>query len=166
MRTVSLTFREAMNSSQTGEVPIVLITINHPQLVAPIRLTSDPTQVYSYEPLQYGTVSRGMEFFFYPFNIKLPDDAEERAPSAQIQIENVSRLLVETIRSTTTPATVKLELVLSSSPNAVEIEWPDFMLTAVTYNDRVMTLNLAIDALVDVPYPSGSFDPASFPGLF
>lgn len=167
MRTLSLTMRQAMAAQETGQVVIVLLTISHPIMGgASFRVSSDPTQKFSDAPLEYGTISRGNSFIFLPFSITLPDDASERAPATQIQIENVTRQLVELIRSVSSRATVRIELVLASSPNIVEVAFPQFDLGSVSYNADTVTLELTMDSMTSEPYPSGTFDPSSFPALF
>lgn len=165
-RTVSLTFRGAMNSQESADVVIVLLTISHPSYAEPLRLSSDPTTRLSETPLQYGTVSRGDTYLFCPFSASLPDDVGERAPTARLMLENVSRDLVTLIRSIPSPASATIELVLASSPDAVEIEYPAFQVRNASYNANVLTLELSIDALTDEPFPAGTFNPSSFPGLF
>ena len=142
------------------------MTINHPSLPSPIRLSSDPTQLISESPLEYGTISNGQIFLFHPFSISLPDDVGEKAPTSQIQIENVSRKLISLIRSAESKATVDIDLVLASSPNAIEISFPRFDLNRAPYNADTITLELSMDSLTSEPYPSGTFSPAAFPSLF
>ena len=166
MRTISLTMRRALAVQDSGEVAIVLLTISHPMLPTPIRVSSDPTRKFSDTPLTYGTISRGLQYTFLPFSVSLPDDVGERAPAAQIQIENVTRSLVELIRSVSTRATVRLDLVLASSPDTVEVAFPQFDLGSASYNADTVTLELAMDSMTSEPYPAGTFDPASFPALF
>lgn len=165
-RTVSLTMRQAMNAQETGEVAVILLTITHPDLATPIRLSSDPTTRISTDPLLYGTVSRGQTYYFLPFSAILPDDKDEAPPSARIIIDNIDRELIRLIRSTSTPAAVTLEMVLASAPDSVEIMFPELDLVSADYDAQSVTISLAIDALLTEPYPSGTFDPASFPGLF
>jgi hypothetical protein len=43
VRVLSLNFRKALYAQESGEVPIFLLTITHPSLAAPIRLSTDPT---------------------------------------------------------------------------------------------------------------------------
>lgn len=166
-RTVSLTMRSAMNAEQTGQVPVVLLTIVHPDLVdGPIRLSSDPTQRLSTDPLMYGTISRTNPYIFLPFSAILPDDKEESPPQARLVIDNVDREMISLLRSTSTPAQVTLEMVLASSPNVVEIMFPALDLVSADYDANSITISLAIDALMTEPYPVGSIDPRSFAGLF
>lgn len=165
-RPVSLTLREAMNAQETTEVPVVLVTLHHPSFDEPLYLSSDPTSRLSVEPLAYGTSSRGNAFIFCPMDVALPDDLGERAPSAKFMVENVSRKIVELIRGIASPGTAKVELVLASSPDSVEIEYPDLQVVSAQYNANIITIEMSIDALTDEPFPAGNFDPSGFPGLF
>ncbi|ODT22213.1 MAG: hypothetical protein ABS35_15285 [Kaistia sp. SCN 65-12] len=165
-RSVSITLREAMNSQETGEVMVGLLTISHPAFLTPLRLSSDPTERLSDEPLTYGTTSRGETYTFCPMVVSLPDDLGERAPAARFMVENVSRKIVEQIRAIISPGTANLELVLASSPDSVEIGYPEFQVSRAQYNANVITLEVSIDALTDEPYPAETFNPSGFPGLF
>ncbi|MBE1208103.1 DUF1833 family protein [Aminobacter carboxidus] len=165
-RVVSMTMRQAMNAQETGEIMVGLLTITHPSFPTPLLLSSDPTERLSDEPLTYGTSSRGDTYTFCPMVVSLPDDLGERAPTARLMIENVSRQIVEKIRGIANPGLGKLELVLASSPDDVEIGYPDFEIVRAQYNANVITLELSIDALTDEPYPAETFNPSGFPGLF
>lgn len=165
-RTISLTFRTAMNAEETGEVPVLLLTITHEDLPSPIRLSSDPTARLSTDPLLYGTVSRGNQFLFLPFSAILPDDKDESPPQARLVIDNVDRQMIPVLRSTSTPAKVMMEMVLASSPNAVEIQFPELDLVSADYDAQSITISLQVDALMTEPYPADSLTPSYFPGLY
>ncbi|MCA0278443.1 MAG: DUF1833 domain-containing protein [Proteobacteria bacterium] len=165
-RPVSMTLREAMNAQETAEIPVVLVSLQHPSFATPLFLSSDPTERLSVEPLSYGTISRGNTYVFCPMDVALPDDLGERAPSAKFMVENVSRKIVELIRGLASPGIAKIELVLASSPDSVEIEYPEFKIVGAQYNANIITLEMSIDALTDEPFPAGNFDPSGFPGLF
>lgn len=166
MRSLSLTMRRAISGSESGEIAVVLLTISHPSLAEPIRLSSDPTARISDVPLRYGTISRSQTYTFFPFVFQWPDDVGERAPVATIQLENVSRELIALIRSADSRATVSMELVLASSPSIVEQACPIFDLNNVSYNADTISLELSMDSYSTEPYPAGRFNPAGFPGLF
>ena len=80
-----------MNAQETGEVPVFLFTVSHPNLGSPLRFSSDPTQLHTDTPLVYKTVSRGLTFFYMPISAVLPDDKDESPPSAKITLDNVNR---------------------------------------------------------------------------
>lgn len=164
-RTLSLAMREAMNSQETGECAVVLLTLEHPSFAEPLLLSSDPTERLSEDPLSYGTVSRGETYVFCPMGVSLPDDLGERAPAARLMVENVSRELVAVLRGLSSPGTARVEIVLASSPDDVEIEYPAFDIVRAQYNANTITLELSIDALTEEPYPAGAFNPSGFPGL-
>lgn len=166
MRSVSLTLTEALTAQESGEVPVVLMTFEHQDFAGPLRLSSDPTTRLSEEPLQYGTVSDSETYIFCPMSIQLPDDMDERAPTARLSIENVSRELVAMVRSITTPGTCRIVLVLASDPDTIEVEYPILDLRGVQYNADTLTVELGLDALDTEPFGSGAFVPSYFGGLF
>ena len=61
---------------------------------------------------------------------------------------------------------MKIEAVLASAPDDVEMNWPALDMSNLTYDAMTLQFDLTMDALVTEPFPSGSFSPASFPGLF
>lgn len=165
-RTVSTTLHTALNAEETGEVPIILLTIDHPDLAEPFYLSSDPTTRLDTIAPAYGTVSRGETYLFVPFSLVLPDDKTDAPPVAQISIDNVDRALIPILRSTSTPATVVIEVVLASAPDTVEFDTPELDLVAADYNAESITITLMQNALQTEPFPADLISPSNFPGLF
>jgi len=165
-RTISATLRSALYAEETGEVPIVLLTITHPLSASPAYVSSDPTQRITTDPLVYGTVSRGNQFLFVPFSIALPDDKNEAPPRAQIILDNVGRGFIPLLRSAVTPAKITIEVVLASSPNVVEVQVPQLDLVGADYDANSVTMTLAQYALQNEPFPADLITPSNFPGLF
>jgi len=167
MRTLSLTFRQAMFAQESGEVAVFLLTISHPSLVdGPIRLSSDPTSRLSTDPLSYGTVSRGETFLFVGMEIALPDEQEKSPPATKMIISNVDRSIIPLVRSINSPAQVKMEGLLVSDLATVEFTVPQLDIINVNYDAGQLTFDLAMDALAIEPYPYLTFSPAVFPGLY
>jgi hypothetical protein len=166
MRVLSLNFREALFGQESGEVPIFLLTITHPDLDAPVYLTTDPTERLGTDPLRYGTISRGNTYLYAGVDVTLPDEQDKSPPASKLTIANVTRDLVPLARSINTPAQVMIEAVLASAPDIVESSWPGFDMSNLTYDATSLQFDLTVDALVTEPYPGGSFSPANFPGLF
>ena len=172
MRTLSLTFRRSHTDEMSGEIDVMLVTIAHPDLVGlghadgKIRLSSDPTERFSVDPLRYGTTSRSQEFEFLPFAWRIPEDGEEAQPTIPLAIANFSQDLVALLRSTTEPALVTCEVVAASAPDVVEIAFPEFDLTSVQGDTALLTITLSIDMLSNEPVPADTVSPAYFPGLF
>ena len=170
MLNVSLNFRQAAYAQETGRVIIALFTIDHESLSEPIRLSSDPTQrldEYSTDQdIVYGTVSRGEKYIFYPMRLKLPDETDEGMGEITIEIDNVHRTLMETIRNIFTPPAVNTEIVMDNTPDVVEAQWPEFLLTNINYNASVISGTLRADMLEKEPFPMGTFNPSYFPSVF
>jgi uncharacterized protein DUF1833 len=165
-RTVSLNMRQAMNAATTDEVPVILTTISHPTLATPIRFSTDNTTRIITTPLTYATISRGQSFIFVPMSVILPDDKHEAPPQARLVVDNINREMIRTVRSTSLPAVVQMEMVMSGTPNSVEIDFPDMDLVACDYDQFQMTLTLEINSLQNEPIPAGTFNPSGFPALF
>ena len=155
-RNVSNLVKQAINAQETGEVFIVLLTIDHPDLAEPMRLSSDAVD----------TVSRSNTYVAFPFDISLPNDQADRPPRAGLRIDNVDRQIVQTLRTITSAPTVLMEVVLGSDPDTVEASWPDFQLLDADYDHLVVAGELGQELFLNEPWPGRSFTPADFPGLF
>lgn len=170
MTMVSLNFRQAAYAQETGRIPICLITIDHESLSEPILLSTDPTQriesLTTDTDVIYGTVSRSENYLFFPVRLRLPDDKDSGLGQMTLEIDNVHRVYTQTIRALFTPPTVKVEVVMDNTPDVVEVQWPQFSMTNITYNASIISGTLTADLLEKEPFPSGIFSPAYFPGIF
>lgn len=167
-RSLSLDLLNAMYAERTGEVVICLLEINHPSFDAPYYLSSNATERVSVAPLTYKTVSNGIDYIYCPFSIQPPDDNEEQAPTTRFSVENVTRLIVGEIRSLDPRlgrATATIKLVTASDPDFIEVEYPEFDIYHAGFNENAVVIEARIDALMDIPYPAHTFNPAWFPGL-
>lgn len=165
MRTLSAAARQAIYAQETGQAFIWLLTIVHPNMTDPIRLSSDPTQTLPVANT-YGTVSRGQEYVFLPFTLTLPNEDDTGVCRAQISIDNVDRRMVQAVRTADRALEITLEMVLSSTPDTVEIEYSDFRLEQVSYNALTISGDLTLEYYELEPFPKLRFTPNSFPGMF
>lgn len=173
-RSLSVNFREAINAQEDGRVAIFLLTVEHDDLdspSSPLRFSGDPTERVSDVPLVYKTVSRGEDYIYLPMEIVLPDEREGSAPHAQIRISNVNRAVLPMVRSVTTPARAKIELLFydgesPSSLDDVEIETPWLDIISIRNQAQELSLDLTLNSMTAEMLPTDSFDPAAFPGLF
>ena len=164
-RSLSLNFRQAINAEESGEVAIFLMTITHEDLDEPILLSTDPTERVTDVPLVYKTVSRGEDYIYVPMQVVIPDERENAPPHAQFRICNVTRELIEFVRSTTIPAQAKLELVLASDLDEVEVESPWLDIISVANSARDLTFDMTLNSMAAEQWPTDSMDPSSFPSL-
>ncbi len=116
--------------------------------------------------VMYGVVSRSKNYIFLPLEITLPQEDEAQAPRCSIVIRDVTRYLIPVIRELKEPPKVKLELVLSTTPNVVEVSFDGFYVTNFTYNRDQVTCELQMVNYEREPFPVHSFNPSTFPGLF
>jgi hypothetical protein len=162
VRSVSLNWRQALFSQQSGEVALFLLTVTHPLLTTPIRLSTDPTQEITTDV--YGTVSRGHNYLFVGMELALPDETDGAAPSTKLIISNVDRSIMPAVRSINSPAQVKMEGLLASDTETVEFTVPQLDINSVQYDAGQLTFELAMDAYATEEYPALSFNAVNFPG--
>ncbi len=172
MRRLSLNARLAQDAPASSEVEVALFLIEHPDLDAPIRLSTDNTERLSADPLFYGTRStwRGANPLTEPYlwivaSAVLPGDDEEAPASAQVVIENLDSDLVALLRSFTAPAAVSIGVVLADTPDVVEAEWTGLQLTAAEITIGEIVLTLSRDEVELEPFPPGRMTRLNFPGL-
>jgi uncharacterized protein DUF1833 len=166
MRILSLNFREALFAQEASEVPILLLTITHPALAAPIRLSTDATTRLTTDPLTYGTTSRSNTFLYAGIDVTLPDEQDKTPPASKLTIQNVTRDLIPLARSVSSPPSVKIEAVLASALDSVEMTWPVMDMSNLTADMTTLQFDLTMDSLTTEPFPAGTFNPADFPALF
>ncbi|MBZ4022202.1 hypothetical protein CKO11_06995 [Rhodobacter sp. TJ_12] len=170
---LSLNARLAQDSPVSAEIEVVLIEITHPDLEAPIRLSTDNTARVSEEPLMYGTRStwRGADpdadpYLWIVASAVLPDDAEDAPAQAQLVLENLDARMIELLRSFTSQPTVALAVVLADTPDLIEAEWHGLRLTVAEGTSAEITLALSRDEIELEHFPSGRMTRQRFPGLW
>lgn len=165
--TISLNFRTQLYLQESDEVPIMLVTLKHPDTTETIRISGDNTQVLDTEPeMVWGTVSRGLTYTYRPLSLRLPTDVQDRPPRMQLMVENVTGAMVAFCASMIQRGTCDLDIVAASSPNTVQIPFPLFDLRGFTRNSDIITFDIGLDAAEDEPIPAGLFTPSGFPGVF
>ena len=150
-------YQEVINATGADEAPHILLEISHPGLTEPARLINDTQDL----------PSNGQLFVGIPFQIVLPDDLEEGAPRATLQIDNVGRELTQWVESSGggEDATVRIMQVLRSAPDV--IEWEVTMsLSNVHMTMAVVSGTLTYDDLLNRPSVTVLFRPETAPGLF
>lgn len=172
-RRVSLNARQALIDPVSAEIDVVLIEITHPDLDAPIRLSTDNTERISDEPLIYGTRStwRGADPATDPYlwiiaSAVLPDDADDAPAQAQIVLENLDAQLTEVLRSYTDMATVAIAVVEAATPSLIEAEWHGMLLSNAEGTSAEITLSLSRDEIELEHFPAGRMTRQKFPGLW
>lgn len=174
MRRLSLNKRRSLDDQNTDEIDVFLIYITHPELDVPIRLTTDPTERLSLEPLAFGTRSNwlGSNTVTQPFQFVIadalfPSDIADTPAEAQIALQIVDQSMVEAVRSFTDKATMHMAHVLASSPSLIEAEWRDLLLNSaeIQFKAGEIVLSFSRDDVEEEPHAAETFSKLYFPGL-
>lgn len=172
MRRVSLNARLAQDAEATDEIYVALFYISHPDLAAPIRLSTDNTERLSEEPLMYGTRSTWMgsnpatePFLFVAVSTLLPSDLEDVPPAGSIIIENIDNEIARLLRSFTDLATISMAVVLADSPNLIEAQWTDMNILSADIDAGEAMITFSREDITNEYFPSGRMTRDRFPGL-
>lgn len=156
-RSLSAALKREMMAAESGTAAVLLLTITHASLAAPIRLTSAGQNV----------TSRGDLFLAMPFDINLPRASDEAPPTVQLTVCAVDRTIIQAVRSLSGDrARIALELVHSPDLDHVEIGPLEFDLLDVSYDALVITAQLGYEDLLNEPFPKDIFGPTTTPGIF
>ena len=134
---------------------LVLVTLDHPDLEAPLRFSSDAVQ----------TISQGSVFAPMAFQITLPDDVEARAPRAQLRVDNTSQEIIAALRGLVDPLAVTLQIVRAGDPDVIEREWSGLEWRASTYDLAFVSGGLGVEDMASEEFPYETFD-GRFAGLW
>lgn len=163
----------ARMAPSTDKVEVALLTIEHASLAAPVRLSTDPTERLSADPLMYGTRSSWMgadpvsdPYLFVLASAEVPGDQEDSPAAATIVLENVDNRISAQLRSVTSRATVHMAVVYSDSPDLIEAEWRDMRLISADGNAAEVTLMISREPIEEESCPCDRMTRDRFPGLF
>ena len=136
---------------------IVLLTIEHPELGAPILVARNA--------VGNDITSLGRTFQAFPFDIELATDTDQ-APQARLTIMNVDRRIGRAVRVIKTPATVHFECILASTPDSIEKSYRRFKLRNVRVNALEVSGTLSQFDGSREPWPYQRVTPSEFPAIF
>ena len=137
-RTLSGTSLAALLAQQTDEPFVVLLTIQG--VVETWYLTNNSVDTI---------VPAGNTFIHMPFDIILPDNVDGKSPHSTLTIQNVSRMLIEELRTYKTPLNVTIQVVRAKDPTDVLASWGDFQMRQVSYNAMTVQGQLSRDIFLN-----------------
>lgn len=153
--TFSGTALAELTAQETDSVWTVLLIVEHPDLDAPLRFTSD----------NVNTTSGGEVYIPFAFSITFPDQAEGRSPKASIVIDNTSQEVISTLSLVATMPVVTARIVRSVDPDTVLREFGGMRLVAVPHNLDDIQAQLMPAPLEEERFPYYRFD-KRFPGIW
>ena len=155
-RAMSNFARENMLSTSSDEAFLVLVTIRHAATGTLLRAVNNTEQI----------ISRGDTFEPYPFSFILPQETGEGIGVATFEIDNVDLVLIDMLRSAVTAPRVDIEIILGSLPDVVEIGIYDLALREVSWDASVIRGKLLNEDLLSTGFPSYSYVPTEWQGIF
>lgn len=156
MRSLSPELLAQLYSQESSDPFLTLLTLTHASFVSPIRLVNNQKDI----------VSRGDTYQSFPVKITLPADDGESAREISMEFDNVSLELLNEIRSVNDNIDVKLEMVLASIPNIVQISIEELKIQSVSYNKSRISAKLYLDNFLNTALSSERYQPSNFPGIF
>lgn len=140
---------------ESSDPLLMLVTLSDPSF-GEIRLVNNIDDIES----------RGQTYTGFPMEIRPPSDDGESSREVAIEFDNVSLELIGELRSITSPIEVKIETVLASDPDTVQMEYSELKMRNLTYNKQRISARLFLDNFLYTEMTSESYTPSEWPGLF
>lgn len=154
--TVAPEARKAAYSGLTDEAFLTLLTIDHPNLAAPIRVVNNMVNI----------TSRGDIYQAFPFSIALPTEVTARTATATLTISAIDQQIMNAIRSVDSPPTITAEPIRASDPDTVDRVYIMEVAGVQSPDPSTVTLTLIYDSTFYDRYPNPTFGVDGFPGLY
>ncbi len=134
-----------------------LMVIEHASFASPVRIVNDTRD----------WVIAGNTYVALPFGIKLPTQAQQENPRAQIRIDNVGRELTAAIEGLPVGASLiaTLQVVSRATPAVVDYEFIA-QLSGINITPTLVTANMGPDDTMRQTAVRIRFDPVNAPALF
>jgi hypothetical protein len=147
-------FKGNILGQYSSDPVLALLEISHPELAETIRVVDNGEDI----------TSNGNVFQAFPFELQLPGDLEGE-PKAQIEIANVTRLIGDALDAITTPANVRISLILASDPDTLQLDWINFELRDASWNALVVQASIIIRQFGREPAVKVRVAPGNFQNL-
>lgn len=155
-RTLSPLAIRAALALETNAAFLVLVTFTDPVDGTKYRVVCNTEDV----------VSRGETFTACYFNFIMPPDDDEAPKGVSLSIDNVDLGLISMLRKVIVPIGCLIEVVVSQSPDTVEIALTELVMREVDWDESTVTGKLISDDPLNLLYPAHIYEPRTFPGIF
>lgn len=153
---LSETAVRSINASETGEVWLVLLTIDEASFDQPIRVVNAGADI----------ISRLQTYVDTPVGVALPSQGTESPPRVELTLDAIDQTMARAFEAATPPVSCTLEVVLASDPDTVELGPIPLQVYHVNWDAMTVTGDLGFERLLDAPYPAHTISPADYPGVF
>lgn len=157
-RTLSSAALAALLAQQTEKVFLTLLDISHSGFASTFHFVDNPVSITSnsttYEP--------------FPFALTLPEDTAERAPVARLVVGNVTREIMDEIRSVNGNERIQVDfhVIMTSEPNTYLATFSGYELHNIGFDALTVQGELILGDFLSEPFPPDRFTPNLFPALF
>lgn len=157
--TLADAIREAYTVAPVDAIIYHTLTFNHPDFTVPARV------VYGYEDI----TAAGEDFIAMPFTFQLPEVSGDGPPQLKITIDNVSRVLLESIEKAA-ESSKQIEVVYRAFLNT-DLTQPQnnpplrLTLSSITCNVQTITAVATLANFVNKKWPRVVYTDNLFPGL-
>lgn len=155
-RPLSSTALQALFAQDTEQAFLLLVKFFSPQTSETYRCALNTEDV----------LSNGFNFVATYFEVSLPEISDAAPAGCQISVDNVDRRLVGMLRAITQPLQVTLQVVLSGTPDVVEMEYTDLILREATWDVSKIHGKLVSEDPLNQVFPGHLYEPRTFEGLF
>lgn len=156
MRTMTPEALASLYNSRTDLAWLILVTIDHADLDAPLRLVNNTEDI----------VSNLNTYVHFPFEMSLPTEFDDRPPSVSFRIDAVDQRIVQALRQLNSAPTVTLDIINTDDLDEVVMGPVEFELREARYDLMVIEGQLAFEPVLEEAYPGTRMTPSLFPGIF
>lgn len=110
--------------------------------------------------------SNGQTFTAFPMKVRLPTDDGESAREFQIDMDNASLLLIRSLRAVTDPIECRIDMILASMPDVIQMSVTDLLIRSITYDEKKVSAKIVMDNFLTVAMTSERYTPSLYPGMF
>lgn len=151
----------AMNAPHASAVVCAVLLIEHASLAEPLRFTNNGEDIEV----------DGDTYTALAFDVELPSDVEEAAPTATLLLDNTSQALTPLLRSVTGELTVTVKQVRCTARTTppefeVEMSFLPFKLAQVDMRKNSVRATLNYGDSFNTEFPADDFNPVDDGGMF
>lgn len=166
---ISRAARHAQEDFASDDYEVLMLRIAHADFLEDVLISSDPTEVLSYEPYMMGTKSTWLgvqkEFRFIAMGIDLPDDSTDAPMQGALVLDILDSDIADILTLTIEPAKVDMAIVMRSSPNFVERQFLGLLMTDADGDGGSISLSFSRRHVLEEPCPADRTTKERFPGL-
>lgn len=157
-RTLSSTALAALLAQQTNKVFLTLLDISHSEFASTFHFVDNPVSITSnsttYEP--------------FPFTLTLPEDTAERAPVARLVVGNVTREIMDEVRSVNGNERIRVDfhVIMTDEPDTYIATFSNYELHNIVFDALTVQGELILGDFLSEPFPPDRFTPNLFSALF